>query len=64
MRERYPRDLSYEVHVSAPKYLNEESEANWRLMEETFQESHLTASDVSGIYIRFFMGSLKVIISE
>lgn len=47
MRERYPRDLSYEVHVSAPKYLNEESEANWRqLMEETLHESHLTASDV------------------
>lgn len=52
MRERYPRDLSYEVHVSAPKYLNEESEANWRqLMEETLHESHLTASDVDEVYV-------------
>ena len=66
MRERYPRDLSYEVHVSAPKYLNEESEANWRqLMEETFQESHLKASDVLEYTSAFFFtGSLKVIISE
>lgn len=60
MRERYPRDLSYEVHVSAPKYLNEESEANWRqLMEETFQESHLTASDVLEYTSAFFYGKLE-----
>lgn len=65
MRERYPRDLSYEVHVSAPKYLNEESEANWRqLMEETLHESHLTASDVLEYTSAFFMGNLKVRISE
>lgn len=60
MRERYPRDLSYEVHVSAPKYLNEESEANWRqLMEETIQESHLTASDVLEYTSAFFYGKLE-----
>ena len=60
MHERYPRDLSYEVHVSAPKYLNEESEANWRqLMEETLQESHLTASDVLEYTSAFFYGKLE-----
>ena len=59
MRERYPRDLSYEVHVSAPKYLNEKSEANWRqLMEETLHESHLTASDVLE-YTSAFYGKLE-----
>ncbi len=60
MRERYPRDLSYEVHVSAPKYLNEKSEANWRqLMEETLHESHLTASDVLEYTSAFFYGKLE-----
>lgn len=60
MHERYPRDLSYEVHVSAPKYLNEENEAGWRqLMDETLQESHLTASDVLEYTSAFFYGKLE-----
>jgi len=66
MRERYPRDLSYEVHVSAPKYLNGENEAGWRhLMAETLQESHLTASDVleytsASFYAKFENNNFKM----
>lgn len=60
MRERYPRDLSYEVHVSTPSCLNEENEANWRqLMDETLQESHLTASDALEYTSVSFYGELE-----
>ena len=59
MRERYPRDLSYEVHVSTPSCLNEENEANWRqLMDETLQEM------LWNILQFLFMGNWRVIISE
>ena len=60
MRERYPRDLSYEVHVSEPKYLNEENKASWRqLMDETLQETHLTASDSQEYISAFFYAKFE-----